>query len=101
MQITNDSARIVGNEKGKEQQQGCILLTNDVTDMGSRERMIMIEVDGMEIATPRRSTRKTRNGGRKAPKEKFDFEKESVSMPFKPIGEAYLALMNYKIEMND
>lgn len=63
--------------------------------MGARERLIMVEVDGVEVGVPRKSVRKTRNGGRKAPKEKFDFEKESVAMPFKPIGDAQTLALDY------
>lgn len=63
--------------------------------MGARERLIMMEVDGVEVGVPRKSVRKTRNGGRKAPKEKFDLEKESVAMPFKPIGEAQTLALDY------
>lgn len=40
--------------------------------MGARERMIMMEVDGVEVAVPRKNTRKTRNGGvKQETKEKF------------------------------
>lgn len=40
--------------------------------MGSRERMIMMEVDGVEVELPRKRTKKTRNGGAKPEiKEKF------------------------------
>lgn len=40
--------------------------------MGSRERNIIVEVDGHEVAVPRKKTRKTRNGGvRPEVKEKF------------------------------
>lgn len=40
--------------------------------MGSRERSIMVEVDGLEVAVPRKKTRRTRNGGVKPEtKEKF------------------------------
>jgi len=40
--------------------------------MGSRERMIMVAVDGVDVPTPRKKTRSTRNGGVKPEvKEKF------------------------------
>lgn len=40
--------------------------------MGSRERVIMMEVDGVEVQVPRSKTKRTRNGGVKpAIKEKF------------------------------
>ena len=50
--------------------------------MGSRERMIMIEVDGVEVAVPRKNTRKTRNGGvRQETKDKFKEERETKIQP--------------------
>lgn len=45
--------------------------------MGSRERAIMIEVDGMEVAVPRKRTKSTRNGGVK-PEIKDKFLNQSV-----------------------
>lgn len=46
--------------------------------MGARERMIMMEVDGVEVATPRKKTRSTRNGGVKPEvKEKFVDERNN------------------------
>ena len=40
--------------------------------MGARERVIMIDVDGVSVPTPRKKTRSTRNGGVKPEiKEKF------------------------------
>lgn len=46
--------------------------------MGARERMIMMEVDGVEVAVPRKSTRKTRNNGLKQEtKEKFKEERNN------------------------
>lgn len=39
--------------------------------MGARERVIMMEVEGVEVAVPRKNVRKTRNGGKPQPKEKF------------------------------
>jgi phosphate starvation-inducible PhoH-like protein len=47
--------------------------------MGARERLIMMEVDGVEVAVPRTKTRsKTRNGGVKpATKEKFQQEHQA------------------------
>ncbi len=55
--------------------------------MGAKQRHIMMEVDGMEVAVPRVRTRKTKAGG-STTKEKFEVEKEFNSMPFKPIGDA-------------
>lgn len=39
--------------------------------MGSRERAVIMEVEGMEIAVPRKRVRKTRQGGKPEIKEKF------------------------------
>jgi len=58
--------------------------------MGSRERMIMMEVDGVEVAVPRTKTRKTKasTGGSAVTREKFKEEQAFKSMPFTPIGDA-------------
>lgn len=46
--------------------------------MGARQRAIMIEVDGMEVAVPRKRTKSTRNGGVKPEiKEKFKEERNN------------------------
>lgn len=50
--------------------------------MGNRDRLIMIEVDGVEIETPRKRTRSTRNGGvKQETKEKFKEEREARIVP--------------------
>jgi phosphate starvation-inducible PhoH-like protein len=44
--------------------------------LGAREREVMITVDGMEVAVPRKRTRSTRNGGvKKEVKEQFQHER--------------------------
>ena len=46
--------------------------------MGARERVIMIDVDGVSVPTPRKKTRSTRNGGVKPEiKEKFIDERNN------------------------
>lgn len=46
--------------------------------MGARERMVMVAVDGVDIPTPRKKTRSTRNGGVKPEvKEKFKEERNN------------------------
>lgn len=46
--------------------------------MGARERVIMVEVDGLDVAVPRHRVRKTRNGGVKPEtKEKFKDERNN------------------------
>ncbi len=48
--------------------------------MGARQRAIMVEVDGMEVAVPRKRTKSTRNGGVK-PEIKDKFKEERNNPP--------------------
>lgn len=55
--------------------------------MGSRERAFVVQVDGQDIAVPRKRVRKDKVG-KPAVNHKYDDEKEFNSMHFKPIGDA-------------
>lgn len=55
--------------------------------MGSRERAFVVQVDGQDIAVPRKRVRKDKIG-KPAVNHKYDDEKEFNSMHFKPIGDA-------------
>lgn len=47
--------------------------------MGAKNREFVVDIDGVEVAVPRRRTRKTRNGGVKQEvKEKFKSERDTV-----------------------
>jgi phosphate starvation-inducible protein PhoH and related proteins len=48
--------------------------------MGARDRMIKLEIDGIEVEVPRKRTRKTRNGGVK-PEVKEKFAEEHKAKP--------------------
>ncbi|WP_391560319.1 PhoH family protein [Robertmurraya sp.] len=56
--------------------------------MGAKQRQIMMEVDGLEVAVPRTRTRKTKVGGSAVNRDKFAEEKVFNAMPFTPIGDA-------------
>lgn len=62
--------------------------------MGSRERAFVVQVDGQDVAVPRKRVRKDKVG-KPAVNHKYDEEKEFNSMYFKPIGDAQILGAQY------